>query len=382
MDERLMQFRIGVMVLATILITVILSLLFGPQADFTNVFQLNKKCTIKIKFDEAPGVRENTPIQKSGIVIGRVTAVELVDDGAAAMVVARIDDGMKLFDDETCRINRSLLGDSVLEFIKVPGKGSGKEIELNGKPLEGIVVPDPLQVVGNLEGNLGKAIDSVSETSSKIGGLIDKFDSVLGSEQEVAEARDRLRRVFDKTYDTMDAIEQLATGINEIMGDQESHQRLREAIDQIPDVIADVRTTFGGLNDTLKLADSNLRNLEGFTGALDEHGAQMLQRLNSSSEKLDRVMDEVAVFSNSINTSQGSLGKFVNDPELYDSLTRSARNFEDLTPQLRAIVHDIRVLSDELARHPGMIVRDAVKPGAGTKGVPPLSRSRRQVELR
>jgi phospholipid/cholesterol/gamma-HCH transport system substrate-binding protein len=381
MDERMAAFRIGVMVLASILATAILSLLFA-QGDFTNVFQLNKKFPIRIKFEEAPGVRENTPIQKSGIVIGRVAAVELVDDGRAAMVVARIDEGIKIFDDEICRINRSLLGDSVLEFIKVPGKGSGKEIELNGKPLEGITVPDPLQVVGNLEGNLARAISSVSDTSSKIGGLIDKFDSVLGSEQEVSEARDRLRRVFDKTYDTMDAIEQLASGVNEIMGDQESHQRLREAIDQIPEVIADVRTTFGGLNETLQLADANLRNMEGFTGALDEHGAQMLERLSSSAEKLDGVMDEVVVFSNSINTSQGSLGKFINDPELYDSLTRSARNFEDLTPQLRAIVRDIRVLSDEMARHPGMIIRDAVKPGAGTKGVPPLSRSRRQVELR
>jgi phospholipid/cholesterol/gamma-HCH transport system substrate-binding protein len=315
-------------------------------------------------------------------VIGRVAKIELVDQGRAAMVVARIDEGMKIFDDEVCRINRSLLGDSELEFIKVEGRGTGKEIELDKMPLKGIVVPDPLQLVGNLQGDLARAIDSVSETSGKIGGLIDKFDSALGSEEEVAEARKRLRRVFDKTYDTMDAIEQLANGVNEIMGDQESHQRLREAIDQIPEMIGGVRAMVDGLNQTLTLADSNLRNLEGFTGALDEHGAQTLERLNSSSQKLDRVMDEAVVFSNSLNTSQGSLGKFVNDPELYDSLTRTARNFEDLTPQLRAIVHDVRVLSDELARHPGMIVRDAVKPGAGTKGVPPLSRSRGQVESR
>jgi len=380
MDERLMQFRIGVMVLATILITVILSLLFGPQADFTHVFQLNKKYTIRIEFREAPGVRENTPIKKSGIVIGRVATIELVDQGRAAMIVARIDEGMKIFDNEVCRINRSLLGDSELEFYKLAGVELGKEIDPD-KLLKGTVLPDPLQVVGNLGGDLSVAINSVSEAGGKISGLIDKFDTVLGTPEDVAEARDRLRKVLDRTSDTMESFKRLADNANEIIGDAESQQRLRGAIDEIPQTIADVRTTINGLNRTLELADSNLRNLEGFTGALDEHGVQMLERLNSSSEKLDRIMNEAVVFTNSMNTSQGSLGKFVNDPELYDSLTRSAKNFEDLTPQLRAIVHDIRVLSDELARHPGMIIRDAVKPGAGTKGVPPLSRSRRQVEL-
>ena len=382
MDERLMQFRIGVMVLATALITVILSLLFGPQADFTNVFQLNKKYTIRIEFDEAPGVRENTPIQKSGIVIGRVATVELVDQGRKAMVVARIDDGMKIFDNEICRINRSLLGDSILEFIKVPDKGTGEEIILDGKPLKGIVIPDPLQLVGSLEGNLSEAMDSVSKTGGKISGIIDKLDSVLGSEQDVAETRDRLRQGFDKACDTMESFGKLANNLNEIIGDEESRQRLRDAFDQIPQVIADARNTFDQLNGTLRRADSNLENLEGFTRALDEDGVQMLARLNSSSEKLDLTMNEIAEFSKSINMSQGSLGKFVNDPELYDSLMRTVRSFEEMIPQFRAIVRDVRVISDGLARHPGMIVREAVKPGAGTKGVPPLSRSRPQVELR
>ncbi len=377
-----MQFRIGVTVLGSLICVVILATLFGPRFNFTKVFQGNHKYTVKIEFDEAPGVRENTPIHKSGIVIGRVAKVELIDQGRAALVVARIDADRKIFDNEVCRINRSLLGDSALEFIKLAGSGSGSEIKITDKPFQGIVAPDALQVVGNLEGNLAKAIDSVSETSTKIGGMIDKFDAALGPQTEVDAARTRLREVFDQASGTMKEIEKLAHGMNEIMGDEESHRRLRGAIDQIPDVMNDVRTTIDGLNRTLQLADKNLENLEGFTGALDEDGAQMLQRLSSSAEKLDRVMEEVVVFTDGINTSQGSLGKFINDPELYDSLTRSAKNVESLTPQIRAIMHDVRVITDQMARHPGAIVRDAVRPGAGTKGVPPLSRSRRSTELR
>ena len=46
---------------------------------------------------------------------------------------------------------------------------------------------------------------------------------------------------------------------------------------------------------------------------------------------------------------------------------------EALSQKLRPIVDDARIISDKVARHPGVILRDAVKPGPGTKGVPGVS---------
>lgn len=377
MDERIMQFRIGVMVLGSVIITGTLVLLFGPETNISELLQLGGKYTLQIEFAEAPGVRENTPVLKSGIVIGRVTKVELIERGRLALVTARIQDDMKIYDNETCRINRSLLGDSELEFIKNEDQGPGKEIELNGEPLQGLVVPDPLQVVGNLEGNLSKVIDSVADTSTKLGNFIEKIDHVMGTEEEMHDTRNRLRDITDMTFETMKAIEELARNANDVLGDEAIRTQLKESVRQVPELMMEVRQTVKQMNQTMQLADDNLRNLEGFTAALDEHGANVLEQLDRSAGKLELVLDEMATFSASLNNPEGTIGQLLNNPELYDSLNRTVRNVEDLTRRLRPIVDDARRISDRIARHPGIIIRDAIKPGAGTKGMPPMVSQRR-----
>ena len=57
----------------------------------------------------------------------------------------------------------------------------------------------------------------------------------------------------------------------------------------------------------------------------------------------------------------------MNDRQLYNRLNRAARNIEDISQDLKPIVDDARVFSDKVSRHPGVIIRDAVKPGVGLK---------------
>src|SRR4030067_1154741 len=78
MDERVVQLRIGLMVLATLIIVVILLTLFGGQRTLLDRFQ--GKHVYYIQFPEAPEVNPNTPVQKSGVRIGRVTEVRLADE--------------------------------------------------------------------------------------------------------------------------------------------------------------------------------------------------------------------------------------------------------------------------------------------------------------
>ncbi len=67
MDERVMQFRVGVMFLATLIIAAILLVMFGKLPSLTG-----RHYTIQIRFRYAPGVTSDTPVRKSGVLIGRV----------------------------------------------------------------------------------------------------------------------------------------------------------------------------------------------------------------------------------------------------------------------------------------------------------------------
>jgi phospholipid/cholesterol/gamma-HCH transport system substrate-binding protein len=79
----------------------------------------------------------------------------------------------------------------------------------------------------------------------------------------------------------------------------------------------------------------------------------------------------LADLSQTLNSREGSIGQLLNNPHLYQELETAAGNVADITRELRPIVNDARVFMDRAARHPGIIIRDAISPGSGIKGISP-----------
>lgn len=70
MNERLLKFQVGVIVLAALAAALILIVLLGA---WPNLFE--SYYTVYAEFPEAPGVARDAPVLKSGIKIGRVHKV-------------------------------------------------------------------------------------------------------------------------------------------------------------------------------------------------------------------------------------------------------------------------------------------------------------------
>ena len=94
MNDRVKQFRVGVVVLATRIIGAILVTLNGPTSTEW-IPGLDKHYQVTIELREAPGIGPNTPIRKNGLLIGRVAEVEDLQDHVA--VKANIDAGRLLY---------------------------------------------------------------------------------------------------------------------------------------------------------------------------------------------------------------------------------------------------------------------------------------------
>lgn len=162
MDERVIKFRVGVMVLATLIILATLVLLFGETPAW-----FRPTYTLFIHFPQAPGVAQDTPVRKDGILIGRVHDVRFADEDTHAhndegvVVTVKIDGNRKLRRSEIPRISASLLGDAIVQFVK-GDRPQTKELLQDGDYVEGSVANNPLQVLNDLQGNIGEAITSVS----------------------------------------------------------------------------------------------------------------------------------------------------------------------------------------------------------------------------
>lgn len=366
MEERIVQFRVGVMIFATLIITAILAVMFGEMPRWAG------KYSVYVRFPEAPGVSSGTPVRKSGIRIGEVTAIEFASEALGnpneqgVIVTAEIDANRKLYHNELCLVRRNLLGDSELQFVLRDQPAlDNRQIDASQlspkKPLEGMVYRDPMTVVADLQTDLGKAIGSVVDTSDEMRKVVVQVQTLLEKNE------DAISDVVVKAGQTLDSVRQTADNANRIIGDEQTQAQVREALARMPAVLKDAQETVARMGDTMSLVDRNLRNMEGFTQPLGERGGDLIVRLDEGTRKLDQVMGEMLQFSQALNDPNGTVGQLMTNPELYHHLSRAAQNVDELTRQLKPIVADARVITDKVARHPGVILRDAVKPGAGIK---------------
>ena len=357
MDERVMRFRVGVVALATIIITITLVFMVGGAPTF-----LHGTYPLTVYFDEAPGVAPDTPVRKFGIRIGKVKEVGFAANNSQAVVTVEIDDNVQLRSDETFRIDRGVLGDAVLEVIRENPEAPVPNTFLEaGSELDGTVRPDPLDIVAKLEGGLATALASIAQTSNDIGELATRVNDLLGNNQE------QVVRIVNKMEQTIDRLSSAVASTDELLSDPVLKENLKRSISDLPEVLTDAREAIGGLKTALSGVDRNLANLEGFTRPLGERGSQLVASLEGTISKLDKVMSDISGFSEGLNNSEGSLGMFMNDPDVYQQINEAATRLNGLTKQLEPILNDTRIFTDKLARHG---LNSVLKRDTGTKRTP------------
>ena len=355
MNDRMMQFRVGVVVLATAIIAGILIVLFG---DLPSLVQATYP--LKMSFADARGVSNGTPVRKNGILVGRVADVEL-DERGGVSVVADIDSYVPIYKDEQPRIATTLLGDAEIQLV--PGRVVPPRQRIAPEEvLVGAVSRDPFEVFATLEPKLGSALESLTQASESVTKLSANLDRLLLGED------DTFAKMVAKTEKALDAFSLAMDNINDVMGDANARTKLKETLNGLPEVMNDLRTTVQGIGTTVDTADRNLRNLEGLTRPLGERGEGMVAQVDKTIGRLDEVLQQAVFFTRALNESEGTLGKLVRDPKVYDDLAQAAANVNNLTKELRPIVDDVRVFTDKIARHPEQLgVRGALDRRPGLK---------------
>ena len=355
MDERIVQFRVGVVVLATLIITAILIVVFSERSPF------EPYVTYEIVFPQAPGVTIDTPVRKSGILVGRVKEIRFTDEGQV-MVWVDIREKVDVRRNEVFRIKPSLLGDATVELVPVNDPNAPRDLVPPGEVLAGVVVQSPVDILANMQGDLQEAVSSLGNAGKGVADLADRLNNFFDDKDS------QIDRVMDKAELALDTFNSAVGKLDSTLGDEELNQRLRKTLEDLPTLMAEARETMAGLQRAATSAEQNFENLKGFTGPLGDRGDEMITRAESAVANLDDLLSQFVAFGKALNSSEGSLGQIINNPDLYQRLNRAAANIQEATERLRPIMNDIRVFTDKIARQPGQLgVRGAIKPGAPIK---------------
>jgi phospholipid/cholesterol/gamma-HCH transport system substrate-binding protein len=405
MNERQMQFRVGLVVFATMIVGFVLAGLSGPMTFGWLPFG-RSKYQIGIEVGQAPGVDTNTPVRKNGILIGRVKSIE--DKGNGVLLLAEIDGNRPLYNDFEPHIRTTVLGDSTIDFLSRQPAAGAQPVP-DGTVFRGRVDPNPfdsLGQLGDLKEEFGKASQSLAQAGDEVSKLAKRVNQAFGD--ETGQTDGRVTRLMDTTERAMGQFANTMAAFNEILGDgsptgvqpgatpmppnarplpngqpqgaqtpnaqqladgQQMRQKLRQGLNELPDAIHEFRVTMRDSRTVLQSAERNFKNLEAFTEPLGQKGPQVTDALLKAVDGLDQLLRDLGSVARALNNREGTIGKLIHDPQVYENINRLMSNVnvvvcdvQQFLFTLKPVVHDARIFMDKVATEPGRFINGAVSP--------------------
>lgn len=274
---------------------------------------------VYVDFQNVSGMDVGDTVRVAGVEVGKVDQIKLKRNVARVALV--IDHQVALYEDATAQVKtHGLLGN---QFVSVdPGHSRLPRVLPEGQ-IHSSVAEDNINVVlGKLSG-VASDIRSVTENLKRVFG---GAEGEAALKEVLANTRDLTRQMAEITGENKEQIKQITTHLAGLTGEiQQMVAENREAIQR----------TFASLPETAE----NLRGITGDTRRLlEEHYEDLsvtLSHLRTASLRLDESLKNMEEISLQIKDGEGSLGKLINDPALYEEATNTLREARNLIEDLR-----------------------------------------------
>ncbi|WP_165229030.1 MlaD family protein [Aquisphaera insulae] len=363
MNERVMQFRIGMFVIVAGLVLTMLIVWFGESPAL-----LRDQGYLRARYAEAPGVSEGVAVRKSGIRVGEVAAITFDDrpgqpDGV--LVTFAIERKYPIRKGSVPRLSRSLIGDVSVDLL--PGNEEGMitlgRTQADAPIVEGEVAIDP-----------GKALAAATQAFDQAGDTLKSINEAAIGLSKITKNAEKLDEFLQTWTETGRNVSSAGQGISGFIKENEGEFRA---------AMADIRKVGARLNETLtpetqdalktaiaKFSSASAR-LDGVLGDV----APLTQDLGAPTNhapttdvgqavrRINRVTADLALLSAALRNREGtlntdgSLQKLLTQAELYDNYNAMAVNASQALNQFKTILTTLRAFAERVSRDPSSLSR-------------------------
>lgn len=323
MSENKRNIAIGLTVIAG------LAMLCGLITLFAGLPQLFRTgYEVHMRFEQTHDIIAGDPVYLRGKRVGLVTKVSFTDGDPrkGVTIVAKVDSDIILPKNVEVKVfTKGLVGKGYLSLIppaetdEAVGFFSIDDIiELQGihDPGGGLLpkeLIDSMKSFGDLAKNLNDLIAPAEKSTTAPGtqpATSQPAGPVLPSGLKGTVAR--MNRTLDALY--------------AITGDDKNQANFKTALENLAKATAKADEAMGAIKDFVKKGEKTL------TGA-DE----LTRKLITSAEDISALLAAIRVTVDKINRGEGTAGKLMNDPKLYNSLTQVGEQMTELIKDFRRL---------------------------------------------
>ena len=315
---------------------------------------------------------QGVPVRKSGIRIGEVFEItfdERQGQPDGVIVTLAIEKKFKLHEGTVPRLGRSLIGDVTIDmqpgnspaFLKT-GRSPAEAPIINGE-----VAPDPskaLEAATKAFDNAGETLKSINQAAagiSKISESSAKLDdfltSVASAGKSVSGAADEIKVLVKNNESNLRPalaeLREVATKLNKTL-DPDTQAAFKKGLDRFSSASARLDTGLAQIDPLLKDLGAPVNH----TPSTDV--GQAVRRINILATDLELLTSKLRDGRGGLNTD-GTMQKLLTQAELHDNFNSVALSANQTLAQLRAVLADLRVFADKVARDPSAIGRGALQ---------------------
>src|SRR5262245_17805498 len=333
MNEQALRFRVGVFVLAALLLLAVLITLFG---SFPRLFVRANEYTAR--FIDAPGIEQGTPVRRSGVRVGEVKRVTLDDESGEVRVQILIEHQYTIRRNEQPTLVHGLLGgDTSIDFVAVradPDKADHSPIP-PGSELTGVRQP----TVNTLLAGAADVLPTTQEALNDIRKSAQRYERMAPLIEETT------REYRDLARATRDALPELRA----------TNAEIRELARAGRETVPDLRKTNDQLQATLITWQKTGERAKLILDRNEEKINESMDALNESLKRVNNVLNE----ENQRNLAAG----LRNIRSGTENLPAISKNTEEL---LRESQRTVRKINDSLVKADEVMgnLQQATKPFA------------------
>jgi phospholipid/cholesterol/gamma-HCH transport system substrate-binding protein len=187
-----------------------------------------------------------------------------------------------------------------------------------------------------------------------------------------------------KITETIDRVSQAASRVVNLLSD-DNQKNFSETLKNLnstsrnldilsrdfDDFIKEARNSAKQLDETIKLTDQVLANLNKATKPIADRSEVLMKNLEDLTEGLNKTLFTTREMLKVINEGDGTIKRLFTDPSLYNNVNEAVCLLTRSLPRIDYILQNMETFTDKLARHPESLgLRGAIVPSSGLKDSP------------